>query len=274
MDKWLSHDPETGDALWTPAAWCSVLRVATAVVGAGVASAGASIYGSQNAASAQEQAANTASQTQMNEFNQLQGNLAPYVATGNNANAQLTNQLTSLTAPITMNEATLQQTPGYQFNLQQGLRGVQNSSAQRGLGVSGAEMKGAASYATGLADSTYQNQFNNAQTNRQTAYNMLSGQQSLGENAAAGVGNAGIATGNQLASNTIGAGNAAAAASNSLTSASNTASNSLTNGLLFNQLTNSGSGSGLFGNGDVSQATAGQAGLASGLTLFPDGSIG
>lgn len=137
--------------------------------------------------------------------------------------------------------------------------------------MSGAEMKGAASYATGLADSTYQNQFNNAQTNRQTAYNMLSGQQSLGENAAAGVGNAGIATGNQLASNTIGAGNAAAAASNSLTSASNTAANSLTNGLLFNQLTNNGSG--LFG-GDVSQAAAGQAGLASGLTLFPDGSIG
>ena len=58
-----------------------------------------------------------------------------------------------------LSEAQLEQTPGYQFTLQQGLESTQNSAAARGLGVSGAALKGAATYATGLADNTYQNQF-------------------------------------------------------------------------------------------------------------------
>lgn len=188
------------------------MGIAAAALGAGVLSAGASIYGAQSAASAQKSAADEASQTQLGMFNKLQGNLAPYMAAGTNANAELAKQLPGLTAPISMNETTLQNTPGYQFNLTQGLKSVQNSAAARGLGISGAALKGAANYATGLADSTYQNQFNNAQTNRSFALNALTGQQSVGENAAAGVGNAGVATGNSIASNQLGAGNAAGAA--------------------------------------------------------------
>ena len=60
-----------------------------------------------------------------------------------------------------INEQTLQNTPGYQFTLGQGLQSTQNSAAARGLGVSGAALKGAATYATGLADQTYQNQYQN-----------------------------------------------------------------------------------------------------------------
>lgn len=76
--------------------------------------------------------------------------------------------------PFNMTESELQKTPGYQFNLTQGLKAVQNSAAARGLGVSGAAQKGAANFATGLADSTYQNQFANYVTNYQ---NKLQGQQ-------------------------------------------------------------------------------------------------
>lgn len=169
-------------------------------------------------------------------FNKMQGNLQPYMDEGTNANTLLNAQLPGLTAPINMNETALQQTPGYQFNLTQGLKSVQNSAAARGLGVSGAALKGAAGYATGLADSTYQNQFNNAQTNRTTAYNMLSGQQSLGENAAAGVGNAGITTGQGIASNQIGAGNAAAAAALNTGSAIGAGANTAAQGYLLNNL--------------------------------------
>ena len=169
-------------------------------------------------------------------FKQLQQNAAPYMAAGNAANSDLEAALPGLTAPINMNENMLQQTPGYQFNLTQGLKSVQNSAAARGLGVSGAALKGAASYATGLADSTYQNQYNNAQTNRTTAYNMLSGQQSLGENAAVGVGNTGVGVGAAVGQNTIGAGNAAAGAALNTGSAIGAGANTAAQGYLLNNL--------------------------------------
>jgi len=80
-------------------------------------------------------------------------------------------------APPPMTQAQLEATPGYQFNLSQGLKAAQSAAAAKGLGVSGAALKGASTYATGLADSTYQNQFNNAQqiytdlfNNAQTGY--------------------------------------------------------------------------------------------------------
>lgn len=222
------------------------MGIGAAVLGAGALSAGASIFGAQAGASAQEQAAQTASDTQLNMFNQAKQLLNPYVQQGNAANTALSAQLPSLTAPVSMTEADLQKTPGYQFNLNQGLKSVQNSNAARGLGISGAALKGAASYATGLADSTYQNQFNNAITNKNLTYNMLAGQQTLGENAAAGVGNAGISTGNAIGQNTIGAGNAAAAADvasgNAVGSSANTALQAYTLNNLF------GSGGGGTGN--------------------------
>ena len=59
-------------------------------------------------------------------------------------------------------QAELEATPGYKFARDQGLQAVQNSAAARGLGVSGAALKGAASYATGLADQTYGAQFTRA----------------------------------------------------------------------------------------------------------------
>lgn len=59
----------------------------------------------------------------------------------------------------TATQNALAATPGYQFTLKQGLESVQNGAAARGLGSSGAAEKAAANYATGLADSTYQNQF-------------------------------------------------------------------------------------------------------------------
>jgi hypothetical protein len=55
----------------------------------------------------------------------------------------------------------LAQTPGYQFTRQQGLESVQSGFAAQGLADSGAALKGAANYATGLAENTYQSQLNN-----------------------------------------------------------------------------------------------------------------
>jgi len=102
--------------------------------------------------------------------------------------------------------AQLQQMPGYQFTLGQGLNAVQNSMASQGLGVSGNALRGAAQYATGLASQTYQSQLNN-----------LMSLANLGENAAVGAGstiastaaNTGLAQ--QNAANLLGGGMSGAA---------------------------------------------------------------
>lgn len=70
--------------------------------------------------------------------------------------------------------------PGYQFDLAQGEKAVDNSAAARGLGTSGADIKGSAAFATGLADNAYS-----------SFYNRLAGLATTGQNAIATVANAG-----------------------------------------------------------------------------------
>lgn len=188
--------------------------VATAIIGAGVVGAASTAYAANKAADAQTQAANTAAQTQLGMYNTTRGDLAPFRDIGTNAASTLTSKLSDLTAPITMDQKTLESTPGYQFNLTQGLKSVQNSAAARGLGTSGAALKGASTFATGLADSTYQNQFNNAVTNQTNAFNRLKSLVDTGENASAQTGTAGTAAATGAANAQIGAGNAQAAAAN------------------------------------------------------------
>lgn len=55
----------------------------------------------------------------------------------------------------------LQNTPGYQFNLQQGLQASTRASLAGGLGGSGNALAAAAKYASGLAENTYQGYMNN-----------------------------------------------------------------------------------------------------------------
>lgn len=199
------------------------------------------------AAGEQAQAATTASNNQLVMFNTTQANLKPFVQAGQTAIGELGTQLPTLTAPFQPTMAQLSQTPGYQFALQQGELGVQNSFAAQGLGTSGAAVKGAANYAEGLASTTYQQQFQNYLSQNQQIYNMYSNLGSVGENAAAQTGSLGqqaTSTANSYltsgaaasAAGTVGAANAA---SNALGSVGSTGQNL---GLLY--ALNSG---GLFG---------------------------
>lgn len=196
------------------------------------------------ASKTQQDAQKYAADIQKQMYDTTRGDLAPYNTAGQAATTQLSNRLSDLTSPITMDENTLQNTPGYQFNLQQGLKGVQNSAAARGLGTSGAALKGAATYATGLADSTYQNQFSNAVTNQTNAYNRLMGVSTLGESAAAqtgaygtqtgaNIGNQAVATGQSIGNNQIQSGNAQAAG---YLGAANSVNNGVGNYLQYNAL--------------------------------------
>ena len=176
----------------------------------------------------------------------------PYGSPGaaNPFESPLLKAYTPPTAPKMMTQDELERTPGYQFNLTQGLKAVQNSAAKRGLGNSGAAYKGAANYATGLADSTYQNQFANQQAlfgnqqqiyqdllqNQQNQFNRLSGVASSGQNAAAGLGTIGANTAGNIGNNLIGAGNAAAGSYMNAANAVGGAANMIPNYLLTSQL--------------------------------------
>ncbi len=163
--------------------------------GAGQAISGvANAAATYQAAKTQADAVKQASQQAQDRYNQTRTDLQPFAQAGQQAfgqvndllptfvqNAQnFTNQMgadmpgqtlqdvgnflpqaqNNSIVPGSMSQAELEATPGYQFNLSQGQQAVASSAAARGLGVSGAALKGAATFATGLADNTYMNQFN------------------------------------------------------------------------------------------------------------------
>src|SRR3954469_12005829 len=208
---------------------------AAATAGAAVLGAGASLYGSSQAAGA----AKDASKLQLDMYNRTRADLAPYAGMGNEA---MSNALALANSgrtgggpdfvnlawglmPGQMTQAQLEQTPGYQFDLSQGLKATQSAAAARGLGVSGASLKGAGTYATGLANKTYLDQFNVAQKRFEDTLNLNTGQQgnltnqwnrvnalaSLGANAASGVATQGTAAANAAGGFTTKAGEAEAA---------------------------------------------------------------
>jgi hypothetical protein len=226
--------------------------VAAAIVGAAaVGAVGSTVAAgaSKSAANTQAQAAEDAAHLQNDQWNQTQANLQPYMDLGSSyinplkaalSNPMLTQQFSAPT------EGQAQATPGYQFTLNQGLKSVQNSAAARGLGVSGAALKGAASYTTGLADSTYNDVFNRAlqtfNTNYSSAANNVNRLQSVvasGQNAAATNGSLGAAAVGNIGNTLTSGANAQAAgtvgSANALASGLNGVGNSaLTYGLMTN----------------------------------------
>ena len=204
------------------------MGLAAAVIGAGVLGAAATVGSSLLASGAQKSAANQANATQRYFYGQNKDILNPYIQGGDQSYATLNALLNPSTA-----QNTLDRLPGYQFTLGQGLKSVQNSAAARGLGVSGAALKGAASYATGLANNTYGSYVNN-----------LLGSATIGENAASALAGVGSNTGNQISSNQIGAGNAQAAAYNSAGGAIGNAGNSIAQYYLLNSILNRGTPTG------------------------------
>lgn len=236
---------------------------------AAVGAVGSVVAGGEQA-SGEEQAANT--QQQM--FNTITGNEQPYMSSGNTAETTL-NQLLGyspatgkggtaagtnlaggyLTQTFNPTMAQLEATPGYQFQLSQGDQAIQNSAAASTGAVSGAALKGLSSFNQGLASTTYQNQFNNFQTQQNNIFNRLSTIASLGQNAASNVGNNGAQLGTGIAQ-------AQAAAAGSTAGGIVGATNSASQGALLSTLMGGqgGSSSGLPASATTSSYDASQAG--------------
>lgn len=186
--------------------------VAVAIIGGGALIGGAaSAIGSSAAARAQTNAGNQANDRLNAQYAQTRSDLMPYQQAGQQGLNDLQSRMGELSSPFNMSQSALEATPGYQFNLSQGEKSVNNALGARGLLNSGAVMKGASSFATGLANSTYMDQFNMDQMNKQNGYNKLMGMSQLGENAAAQTGAFGAQAAGQVSNNLIGIGNAQAA---------------------------------------------------------------
>jgi hypothetical protein len=227
---------------------------AAAIVGGGSLLSGIIGGGAaKNAAKQSADAANNAAQLQQQRYQQTRADLAPY----NQAGQAVLPALNALALsgptgggtdyvktaydqylPPQMTQAQLEQTPGYQFQMGQGLKAVQSANAARGLGVSGASLKGAAQFATGLANMNYQTQFNNAQSRfadvsglSTLQQNQLQGQASRLQSVASLGENAGAQTGSTGASLAQSAGNALIAGGNAAAAGTMGASNAITGGI-------------------------------------------
>ena len=192
------------------------------------------------AANTQAAAANNAAALQNAQFQQTQANLAPYASIGTAALPQLiqslgyqgqygsNGQLTGLSGQgFQFNPSNLAQTPGYQFTLQQGLNAVNNATSATGQTGSGAQAKGLANYATGLAQNTYNQQYQNALTTYQQNASILGSLLSTGQNAAAGIGSMGMQNAQSVGNTLMSGANATAAGQVAAGSSQTNALNSL-----------------------------------------------
>ena len=197
-----------------------------------------SLFGTTQQADAATLAAQQQANSQQQGAAALTAQLAPYNQFGASAMPNLINKLGLggtgngfQYAPFSFNPSDLQNTPGYQFTLQQGQKGVNNSLSSQGLLGSGAQAKALSDYTTGLAQDTYNQQYQNALNSYNSNYasqlgsfnanvNPLLQLLTLGQNSAANTGagqyNAAVNAGNAIAQGTIGSGAQTANTFNSL----------------------------------------------------------
>lgn len=229
-----------------PAALGAVGSIAGAVIGSNA---------SHDAAQAQTNAANQGAATQLKMYEQTRQDLSPFMSAGTGALSQLANIFgfgPGGTGQPNAAAATSQLTqfPGYQFGMDQGVQALDRSAASKGLVLSGAQLKDAQQFGTNYA-------MQQAWQPYVSELNSISG---LGENAAAGVGNAGTAAGQGIASSQLAAGQSTASGivggANQLTSALGSLTGSGT-GSISNLLSSYGGIGGAAGSTDVGTNAAG-----------------
>ncbi len=115
---------------------------------------------------------NKALALQSKMYDQTTANMSPFLTAGQSANSRLS-ALLGLDGqdPATM-QAELENSPGYQFRLQQGTKSMNQSLGARGALFSGDALKAAQTFGQGLADQTYNDrltQLANASASGQSA---------------------------------------------------------------------------------------------------------
>lgn len=206
--------------------------ITAAVIGAGGAIIGGMISGSasKSAANTQANAANAGTAAQLQMFNTVNDQNAPWRQAGQNALSPImggfglgpeSGGIPSgyFAHQFNANDLNSYLAPNYGFMLNQGLGAVKNAgNLQTGL-LSGNVLKGINDYAQNYAGNAYQNAFSNYTTNQQNIFNRLSTIAGFGtsanqtvapvaSNTGLGVANTLGAAGQARASGTVGAANA------------------------------------------------------------------
>lgn len=220
--------------------------VAAAVIGGAVIGAAGSAY----AGSQQSSAAKNAQNISQNQYANTVALESPYNQTGYGAISQL-NYLEGLGTPgkgQTDSSSTYggfgslntpftaanfkQLSPAYQFQFQQGQQNVLNGDASGQGALSGAALKDLVSYNQGMANTSFNNAFNQYQTQNQNIYGRLSNLANLGQSAASGTAQAGTALAGQAAQSAQNYGTAQAGGT---VGATNALGNGISNGAIWAQ---------------------------------------
>jgi hypothetical protein len=185
--------------------------VAVAVVGGAVIGGVASNHAAGKAADAQENAANKASDTQLQMFNQQRTDSAPW----RDAGTQALSQMLTGTKPggefnrnFTM--ADFVKDPGYDFRMQQGQNAVDHSASARGGVLSGRAIKDTERFGQDYASGEYGKAYDRYNNDLTTRYNRLANIAGTGQTATAQLGQQGTQVAGQLGENYMQAGNARA----------------------------------------------------------------
>jgi hypothetical protein len=170
---------------------------------AGVGAIGSAVIGSsaaKKAASAQDKSAQLAIAEQRRQFDLNRSDLEPWRTAGGAA----------ITGGFNMLQPGYDYTasPGYQFRLDEGLRGVQNSAAAKGLLQSGGTLKGIDRYAEGLAAQDFNDQFNRYMSVASGGQQATQAGVAAGQNSANSIADLLTQAGNAKASGYIGSANA------------------------------------------------------------------
>jgi hypothetical protein len=207
--------------------------IATAIGVGAAATAGAAVYSSNKQASASKNAQNIAQTQYQQDVTRNQ----PFTQAGYDATGQLeqglgiggdqgTGGYGSLTTPFTTSNWQ-QLSPAYNFQLAQGQQGVLNSDAAGAGALSGSALKDLTNYNQSAANTSFNNAFNQYQTQQGNIFSRLSSIASLGQNSANNTGQQGTSLANTAAQSATnvgtaegnlgtGVGNAVSGGSNSL----------------------------------------------------------
>ncbi len=144
---------------------------------------------SKDSANTQAEAADRASQVQLQMYNQTRGDLAPWLQQGQMSLSQLgglTSPGGALTKPFTLND--FQESPAYQFNLQQGQKAIENAASKNKTLYAPATLQDVGRFSQGLASNEFQNAMSNYYGFQDRLFNRLYSMSGSGQNAAAQTG--------------------------------------------------------------------------------------
>jgi hypothetical protein len=184
----------------------------------GALGVGASLYSSnkaagaaQDASSAQLQGTRESNDLQRSMYDQSVQRQQPWLDAGRGALGQVQNRLLSPEWNQAFGMEQFQQDPGYQFRQQEGEKAMQRRFSAGGRLFSGGAIKDFAGYNSGLASQEFGNAFNRFQTDRQARLNPLMQMAGLGQGSAQQVGQQGMQMASQIGQNTMAGADASAA---------------------------------------------------------------